>query len=103
MDLVSAKFPRRPELRGRFNCHSSLSTDRDPLTLNAAGSVSNQVLLIDGDHEMSEMLAEYLDPERYSVHLAYTAKARLDLAAEGGLVLFILTLATHQDKCNLAI
>src|SRR5258708_409600 len=27
--MVSAKFPRRPALRGRFNCHSSLSTDRD--------------------------------------------------------------------------
>jgi two-component system response regulator CpxR len=50
----------------------------------------HQLLLIDDNQDMAEMLAEYLGPEGYSVHLAYTAKAGLDRVAEGGLVLIIL-------------
>lgn len=49
-----------------------------------------QILLIDDDQDMAEMLADYLQPEGYTVHLAYTAKAGLDRAKEGGLVLIIL-------------
>lgn len=49
-----------------------------------------QILLIDDDRDMAEMLAEYLSPEGYASHLAFTAKAGLDRAKEGGLVLIIL-------------
>jgi len=49
-----------------------------------------QLLLIDDDQDMAEMLAEYLTPEGYTVHLAYNAKAGLERAKEGGIVLIIL-------------
>jgi two-component system response regulator CpxR len=49
-----------------------------------------QILLIDDDQDMAEMLAEYLSPEGYTIHLAHTAKAGLDRAREGGLILIIL-------------
>ncbi len=49
-----------------------------------------QILLIDDDQDMAEMLAEYLNPEGYMVHLAFTAKAGLDRIQEGSLVLVIL-------------
>jgi two-component system, OmpR family, response regulator CpxR len=49
-----------------------------------------QLLLIDDDQDMAEMLAEYLSPEGYAVHLAHTAKAGLDRVKEGGIVLIIL-------------
>jgi two-component system, OmpR family, response regulator CpxR len=49
-----------------------------------------QILLIDDDREMSEMLAEYLGPEGFALHLAHTAAAGLDRAREGGIVLIIL-------------
>lgn len=52
--------------------------------------VKRQILLIDDDQDMAEMLAEYLGPEGYLVHLAYTAKAGLDRAKEGGIALIIL-------------
>lgn len=39
---------------------------------------------------MSEMLAEYLRPEGFVAHLAYTAEAGLARAREGGIVLIIL-------------
>jgi two-component system, OmpR family, response regulator CpxR len=47
-------------------------------------------LLIDDDRDMAEMLAEYLGPEGYIVHLRYTAQSGLERAKEGGLVLIIL-------------
>jgi two-component system, OmpR family, response regulator CpxR len=49
-----------------------------------------QILLIDDDQDMAEMLSEYLSPEGYTVHLAYTAKQGLERAAQGGLLLIIL-------------
>ncbi len=49
-----------------------------------------QVLLIDDDQDMGEMLAEYLSSEGFAVDLAYTAKAGLERAKEGGIVLIIL-------------
>jgi len=49
-----------------------------------------QILLIDDDRDMAEMLAEYLGPEGYTVHLAYTAMTGLERTKEGGLVLIIL-------------
>jgi DNA-binding response OmpR family regulator len=49
-----------------------------------------QILLIDDDRHMAEMLAEYLSPEGYTAHLAFTAKAGLDRAAEDGIALIIL-------------
>lgn len=49
-----------------------------------------QLLLIDDDRDMAEMLAEYLRPEGFGVHLAGTAKAGLDRLNERGLVLVIL-------------
>jgi len=48
------------------------------------------ILLIDDDQDMAEMLAEYLGPEGFSVHLAHTAQAGLERAKEGGIVLIIL-------------
>ena len=53
-------------------------------------ALTRQVLLIDDDRAMAEMLAEYLRPEGFVVHLAHTAKAGLERAAEGGVVLIIL-------------
>src|SRR5258708_24440353 len=49
-----------------------------------------QILLIDDDRDMAEMLSEYLGPEGYTVHLAYTARTGLERTKEGGLVLIIL-------------
>ena len=51
---------------------------------------ARQILLIDDDRSMAEMLAEYLGPEGFAVHLAYTAKTGIDRLQEGGLVLVIL-------------
>jgi len=49
-----------------------------------------QILLIDDDEDLAEMLAEYLQHEGYAVHPAYTARAGLERAEQGGLVLVIL-------------
>lgn len=57
-----------------------------------------QILLIDDDRDMAEMLAEYLNPEGYTVQLAYTAKAGLDRAKEGGLVLIILDVMLPDEN-----
>jgi len=51
---------------------------------------ARHILLIDDDRDMSEMLAEYLRPEGFVAHLAYTAEAGLARAREGGIVLIIL-------------
>ena len=51
---------------------------------------ARQILLIDDDRVMSEMLAEYLAPEGFTVHLAHTAAAGVERAREGGIVLIIL-------------
>ena len=48
------------------------------------------ILLIDDDRAMSEMLAEFLRPEGYSVHLTFTAKGGMRAAVDGGFVLIIL-------------
>lgn len=48
------------------------------------------ILLIDDDQDMGEMLAEYLGPEGFTVHLAYTASAGLECLQQGSLVLVIL-------------
>lgn len=53
-------------------------------------AMTRHVLLIDDDRAMAEMLAEFLRPEGFVVHLAHTAKAGLQRAAEGGVVLIIL-------------
>jgi two-component system response regulator CpxR len=53
-------------------------------------TMARHVLLIDDDRAMAEMLAEYMRPEGFIVHLAHSAKAGLERAAEGGLVLIIL-------------
>lgn len=60
------------------------------LLVSPADAVTRHVLLIDDDRVMAEMVAEYLRPEGYQVHAAYTAAAGLERAAEGGLVLIIL-------------
>jgi two-component system response regulator CpxR len=51
---------------------------------------ARQILLIDDDRGMAEMLAEYLGPEGFAVHLAYTANTGIVRLQEGGLVLVIL-------------
>jgi two-component system, OmpR family, response regulator CpxR len=68
-----------------------------PLTANMKSPVAKgnevparHILLIDDDRDMAEMLAEYLRPEGFSLHLAYTANAGLERLQEGGLVLVIL-------------
>jgi two-component system response regulator CpxR len=55
-----------------------------------SGPPARQILLIDDDSDMAEMLAEYLRPEGFQAHLAYTAKAGLERFGEGGLLLIIL-------------
>lgn len=52
--------------------------------------LARQILLIDDDRDMAEMLAEYLRPEGFVAHLAYTAEAGLARAKEGGIVLIVL-------------
>jgi DNA-binding response OmpR family regulator len=52
--------------------------------------MTRHVLLIDDDRSMAEMLAEYMKPEGFTVHVAHTAKAGLQRIAEGGLVLVLL-------------
>jgi two-component system, OmpR family, response regulator CpxR len=49
-----------------------------------------QILLIDDDRDMGEMLAEYLRPEGYFLHLAFAAHEGLDRLKTTGLVLVIL-------------
>jgi two-component system response regulator CpxR len=61
-----------------------------------------QILLIDDDQDMAEMLAEYLNPEGYCVHLAHTAEAGLERAKEGGLILIILDVML-PDKNGFAV
>jgi two-component system response regulator CpxR len=56
----------------------------------ATEGAKRQILLIDDDQDMAEMLAEYLGPEGYKVHPAYTAKAGLERLQEGSLILVIL-------------
>jgi DNA-binding response OmpR family regulator len=51
---------------------------------------ARQILLIDDDRDMAEMLAEYLVPEGFAIHLAFTAEAGLNRLREGGLILVIL-------------
>jgi two-component system, OmpR family, response regulator CpxR len=51
---------------------------------------ARQILLIDDDRDMAEMLAEYLVPEGFTVHLAFTAEAGLNRLQQGGLILVIL-------------
>ncbi len=48
------------------------------------------ILLIDDDQDMAEMLAEYLGPEGFILHLAHTAESGLDRAKAGGIVLILL-------------
>lgn len=56
----------------------------------SSNGAQQQILLIDDDKEMAAMLAEYLSPEGYAVHLAHSAKDGLHRAKEGGLILIIL-------------
>lgn len=58
--------------------------------MSSVDAPHRQILLIDDDRDMAEMLSEYLGPEGYTVHLAYTARTGLERTKEGGLVLIIL-------------
>ncbi len=58
--------------------------------ISSVETPKRHILLIDDDQDMDEMLAEYLGPEGYAVHLAYTATAGLERFREGSLVLVIL-------------
>ncbi|HTZ59882.1 MAG TPA: response regulator transcription factor [Acidobacteriaceae bacterium] len=60
------------------------------------------ILLIDDDQDMAEMLAEYLQPEGFVVHIAHNANAGLERAGEGGLVLIILDVML-PDKTGFAV
>ena len=51
---------------------------------------ARHILLVDDDKDMAEMLAEYLRPEGFVAHLAYTAEAGLARTREGGIVLIVL-------------
>jgi two-component system, OmpR family, response regulator CpxR len=53
-------------------------------------SPKRQILIIDDDRDLAEMLAEYLQPEGFVLHIALTAAAGLERAKQGGLVLIIL-------------
>ncbi|UWZ82828.1 response regulator transcription factor [Occallatibacter riparius] len=52
--------------------------------------LSRPILLIDDDRDMAEMLAEYLRPEGFDLHLAYKGKDGLERLKDGGLMLVIL-------------
>src|ERR1700722_1408422 len=67
-----------------------MDTLRTEDALAAPGLAVRQILLIDDDKVMAEMLAEYLRPDGFVVHLAHTAKTGLERAREGGIVLIIL-------------
>lgn len=67
-----------------------LSNSSKTQVIRSPDPSSRQILLIDDDREMSEMLAEYLGPEGFAVHLAHNANSGLDRLTEGGLVLVIL-------------
>lgn len=60
------------------------------------------ILLIDDDQQMAEMLEEYLSPEGYEIHLAYTAAAGLKRTREGGIILIILDVML-PDKNGFAV
>jgi two-component system response regulator CpxR len=64
-------------------------SSRSPLG-SSSEAPTRRILLIDDDRDMAEMLAEYLGPEGFTVHLAYTATAGLERAREGGITLIIL-------------
>jgi DNA-binding response OmpR family regulator len=57
---------------------------------NRVNPLQRSILLIDDDQDMAEMLAEYLGPEGYFVHSAYTGGAGLQRFKEGGITLIIL-------------
>lgn len=67
-----------------------LAADMKSSATTGPETPARQILLIDDDRDMAEMLAEYLRPEGFSVHLAHTANAGLKRLQEGGLVLVIL-------------
>lgn len=62
---------------------------KGPVDPNSNGP-ARPILLIDDDRDMAEMLAEYLGPEGFTIHPAYTAAKGLHRLQEGGLVLVIL-------------
>lgn len=76
-------------------------TSRLPTT-HASEAAKRQILLIDDDEDLSEMLAEYLQPEGFILNLAYTAKAGLERAKEGGLVLILLDVML-PDKTGFSV
>lgn len=51
----------------------ALKIDNSRVPASSPDVPKRQILLIDDDQDMAEMLAEYLTPEGYAVHLAYTA------------------------------
>jgi two-component system response regulator CpxR len=67
----------------RFNSSETTSA-------SSSEAPKKNILLIDDDQDMGEMLAEYLGPEGFAVHLAYTASAGLECLRQGSLVLVIL-------------
>ena len=67
-----------------------LNTDtKSPVTI-ASELPPRSILLIDDDRDMAEMLAEFLGPEGFVLHSAYTANDGLNRLQEGGVVLVIL-------------
>lgn len=48
------------------------------------------LLLIDDDRDMAEMLAEYLGPEDFTLHMAFTASEGLERLQQGSIILVIL-------------
>lgn len=68
----------------------SLTSNTKAATNPSTNAPARPILLIDDDRDMAEMLAEYLGPEGFIVHLRYTAQDGLERLKEGGLVLIIL-------------
>lgn len=67
-----------------------LQTANSRSLMSHSDQTPRQILLIDDDRDMAEMLAEFLSPEGFVVHLAYTARMGLERIKEGGIVLIIL-------------
>lgn len=78
---------------GAFCCREYMPLQSDnsrAAILSAPEMPRRMILLIDDDQDMAAMLTEYLAPDGYDLQLACTAKAGLERAEEGGIVLIIL-------------
>lgn len=73
-----------------LNCAVMQPAEQPRAATRPQSTILRHVLLIDDDRAMAEMLTEYMKPEGFTLHTAHTARAGLERAGEGGIVLIIL-------------